>query len=88
MKLFLTVTLNGLTLAALYFIVASGFTLIFGLMRTVNLAHGTLYLLGAYIGYDVADATGNWYLGVIAGTASMAVFGVVMQKVLLGWMQG
>ena len=88
MKLFLTVTLNGLTLAALYFIVASGFTLIFGLMRTVNLAHGTLYLLGAYFGYDVADATGNWYLGVIAGTASMAVFGVVMQKVLLGWMQG
>ena len=45
-------TLNGLTLAALYFLVASGFTLVFGLMRNVNLAHGSLYLLGAYVGYD------------------------------------
>ena len=43
-------TLNGLTLAALYFLVASGFTLVFGLMRNVNLAHGSLYLLGAYVG--------------------------------------
>ena len=43
--------LNGLTLAALYFIVASGFTLVFGLMRNVNLAHGSLYLLGGYVGF-------------------------------------
>ena len=43
------VTLNGLTLSALYFVVASGFTLIFGLMRVVNMAHGTLYLLGGYL---------------------------------------
>src|SRR4029453_3882766 len=46
---FVTVTLNGLSLAALYFVVASGFTLIFGLMRVVNMAHGTLYLLGGYL---------------------------------------
>ena len=45
---FVTVTLNGLSLAALYFVVASGFTLIFGLMRVVNMAHGSLYLLGGY----------------------------------------
>ena len=43
-----------MTLAGLYFLVASGFTLVFGLMRNVNLAHGSLYLLGAYIGYEVA----------------------------------
>ena len=49
-KLFLTTAMNGLTLAALYFLVASGFTLVFGLMRNVNLAHGSLYLLGAYVG--------------------------------------
>jgi branched-chain amino acid transport system permease protein len=48
-KKFVTVTLNGLTLSALYFVVASGFTLIFGLMRVVNMAHGTLYLLGGYL---------------------------------------
>jgi branched-chain amino acid transport system permease protein len=46
---FVIVTLNGITLAALYFVVASGFTLIFGLMRVVNMAHGSLYLLGGYL---------------------------------------
>src|SRR4051794_11566295 len=46
---FATVTLNGLSLSALYFVVASGFTLIFGLMRVVNMAHGSLYLLGGYL---------------------------------------
>jgi branched-chain amino acid transport system permease protein len=49
LKKFVVVTLNGLTLSALYFVVASGFTLIFGLMRVVNMAHGTLYLLGGYL---------------------------------------
>ena len=46
-RLFFTTLLNSLTLASLYFIVASGFTLVFGLMRNVNLAHGSLYLFGA-----------------------------------------
>ena len=53
-RLYLVTLLNGLTLASLYFIVASGFTLVFGLMRNVNLAHGSLYLLGGYVGYVVA----------------------------------
>jgi branched-chain amino acid transport system permease protein len=48
-----TVSLNGLTLAALYFVVASGFTLIFGLMRVVNMAHGSLYLLGGYLAFEM-----------------------------------
>ncbi|WP_423908174.1 ABC transporter permease subunit [Candidatus Spongiihabitans sp.] len=62
MKLFLISTLNGLTLASLYFIVASGFSLVFGLMRNVNLAHGTLYLLGAYVGFEFQQATGSWFV--------------------------
>ena len=49
-KIFLNAVFNGITLGGLYFLVASGFTLIFGLMRNVNLAHGSLYLFGAYIG--------------------------------------
>ncbi len=61
-KAFFSSILNGLTLAGLYFLVASGFTLIFGLMHNVNLAHGSLYLLGAYIGYEVASRTGYWLL--------------------------
>src|SRR5258706_10648381 len=63
-RLFVITLLNGLTLASLYFIVASGFTLVFGLMRNVNLAHGSLYLLGAYVGYVVGEWTGSWVLAV------------------------
>lgn len=88
MTLFLVQTLNGLTLGALYFIVASGFTLIFGVMRVVNLAHGSLYLLGGYLGYSVAAVTGSWYLAMVGGAAGMALAGVLMQVGLFGWMQG
>jgi branched-chain amino acid transport system permease protein len=55
---FAVVTLNGTTLAALYFVVASGFTLIFGLMRVVNMAHGSLYLLGGYLALEMQD---RWF---------------------------
>src|SRR3954468_22612914 len=55
---FAVVTLNGTTLAALYFVVASGFTLIFGLMRVVNMAHGSLYLLGGYLALEMQD---SWF---------------------------
>ena len=83
MKLFVAVFLNGLTLASLYFLVASGFTLIFGLLRTVNMAHGSLFLLGAYCGYAASSATGNWYLGLLAATAASALLGAVLQWALL-----
>jgi branched-chain amino acid transport system permease protein len=79
MRLFVLTLLNGLTLAALYFLVASGFTLVFGLMRQVNLAHGSLYLLGAYIGFDVAQLTGSWFLGAAGGFVAMALVGVLLQ---------
>lgn len=87
-KLFCTTALNGLTLAALYFLVASGFTLVFGLMRNVNLAHGSLYLLGAYVGYVIGDKTGSWLLAVAAGFASAALFGLVLQMTVFRFMQG
>ena len=65
--------LNGLTFAALLFVVASGFTLIFGLLRIVNLAHGALYLFGGYVGYDVATRTGSFVLGGVGAMASAGV---------------
>src|SRR5258707_2360441 len=77
-KLFLSTAMNGLTLAALYFLVASGFTLVFGLMRNVNLAHGSLYLLGAYVGYVVGDRTGSWLMAVAARFASAGLFRPVL----------
>jgi branched-chain amino acid transport system permease protein len=88
MKLFLLTFLNGLTLAALYFLVASGFSLVFGLMRNVNLAHGSLYLLGAYVGYSVIGWTGSWYLGVAAGFLGMALVGLILQLLIFRHMEG
>ena len=88
MKLFIVVTLNGLTLGALYFLVASGFTLIFGLMRTVNMAHGAMFLFGGYVAYDIADYSGNWYLGAAAGAAATAGLGLAIQQFLLAPYQG
>ena len=87
-KLFLTTAMNGLTLAALYFLVASGFTLVFGLMRNVNLAHGSLYLLGAYVGYVAGEKTGSWLFAVAAGFASAALFGLVLQMCVFRFMHG
>ena len=78
-KTFVSAILNGVTLAGLYFLVASGFTLVFGLMRNVNLAHGSLFLFGAYFGYDVTQWTGNWFAGVAAGTIAVALVGALLQ---------
>jgi branched-chain amino acid transport system permease protein len=87
-RLFVVTLLNGLTLASLYFIVASGFTLVFGLMRNVNLAHGSLYLLGGYIGYVVAERTGLWFLALACGFVGAALVGLLLQALILRHMQG
>ena len=78
-KVFLNAFFNGVTLGGLYFLVASGFTLIFGLMRNVNLAHGSLYLLGGYVGYEFATLTGYWLLAFPAAFIVVAALGVLMQ---------
>jgi branched-chain amino acid transport system permease protein len=87
-RLYLLTLLNGLTLASLYFIVAAGFTLVFGLMRNVNLAHGSLYLLGGYVGYTIAHHTGWWILAIAGGFVAAAVAGLLIQVLLLRHMQG
>ncbi len=87
-KLFVNALFNGITLGGLYFLVASGFTLVFGLMRNVNLAHGSLYLLGAYIGYEAGEASGSWYVAIVAGGLSMALVGVLLQVVVFRKMEG
>ena len=87
-KTFVITLLNGLTLAGLYFLVASGFTLVFGLMRNVHLAHGAMYLLGGYIGYEVAERTGSWFFGVIVAFVTLAIIGVILQLLVFRRMQG
>src|SRR4051812_35936508 len=103
-KDFLITLLNGITAAALYFVVASGFTLIFGLMRVVNMAHGAFFLLGGYIALDIqrnmvggGGALGlssaqvglsQWLLPLLAAAAIVGGVGLLMQQLFLRWNQG
>ena len=87
-RIFLNALLNGFTLGGLYFLVASGFTLIFGLMRNVNLAHGSLYLLGGYVGYSTVQWTGSWLLSFVAAFLAVAVAGVALQVLVFRRMEG
>ena len=80
--------LNGLTFAALLFIVASGFTLIFGLLRIVNLAHGALYLIVGLAGYSTAQASGSFLLGALVAMALVAVLGGLLDRGLLPFVRG
>ncbi len=99
---FIVTLLDGLTFAGLLFVVASGFTLIFGLMRTVNMAHGAFFLLAAYIAIDVQQKmvgkTRNianddvslldWFGPLLIGSLVAATLGVIMQQLFLRWNQG
>ncbi|MBR0700237.1 branched-chain amino acid ABC transporter permease [Bradyrhizobium diazoefficiens] len=87
-RVFLNAVFNGITLGGLYFLVASGFTLIFGLMRNVNLAHGSLYLFGGYIGYAISSATGSWVLSFIVAFILTALVGVLLQVIVFRRMEG
>jgi branched-chain amino acid transport system permease protein len=85
---FILVTLNGLTLAGLLFITASGLTLIFGLLRVTNLAHGALFLLGGYVGLTLLQDGIPWVAAVLLAMAATGLVGLVMHQVFLRWNQG
>src|ERR1044071_1241305 len=87
-RVFLNAVFNGITLGSLYFLVASGFTLIFGLMRNVNLAHGSLYLFGGYIGYALSTWTGSWILSFVIAFLAVALVGVLLQILVFRRMEG
>jgi branched-chain amino acid transport system permease protein len=75
--------INGISLAALLFLLASGFTLTFGLMRVVNMAYGAYYLLGGYIGYSVARRTGSFELAILAGGFAIVIVGYFVDRFLI-----
>jgi branched-chain amino acid transport system permease protein len=79
---FAVVSLNGITLAALFFVVASGFTLIFGLMRVVNMAHGSLYLLGGYLALEMQD---SWFKEETGGLG-ISLTGAGAEYDLVSWL--
>jgi branched-chain amino acid transport system permease protein len=87
-RLFINALINGITLGGLYFLVASGFTLIFGLMRNVNLAHGSLYLFGGYMGYEAGQWSGSWLFGYVIAFVSCAIVGMAMQFLIFRRMEG
>ena len=86
MQQFIAQTLNGLTLAGIIFLVSSGFTLVFGVMRVTNLSHGAVYLLGGYIGYSVITVTHNFFYGLAAGALAMGALGLVLERTLITWL--
>lgn len=88
MSEFVVQTLNGLTLAGIMFLVSSGFTLVFGVLRITNLAHGAVYLLGGYIAYSTIQATHNFFYGLAAAAVATAVLGVVLERTLIKRMRG
>lgn len=75
--------LNGLSLAGLLFLVATGFAITFGVMNVANLAHGALYLVGGWIGVTVTRATGNLFIAILVGGVSMAIIALVIERGLL-----
>jgi branched-chain amino acid transport system permease protein len=75
--------LNGVSFGMLLFLLAAGLSLIYGLMRILNLAHGSYYILGAYVALSVGRATGSLVLAAAAGTAAGVVLGIVMERVFL-----
>src|SRR5215212_7840192 len=85
---FILITLNGLTLAGLYFISASGLTLIFGLLRVTNLAHGALFLLGGYVALELVNQAVNWWVAALLAMAISGIVGLVMHQLFLRWNQG
>ena len=87
-RLFINAVFNGITLGALYFLVATGFTLIFGLMRNVNLAHGSLYLFGGYMGYEAGEWTGSWLFSYVIAFICCAIVGMAMQFFIFRRMEG
>ena len=79
--------LNGLQLAMLLFLLSVGLSVVFGLMRFVNLAHGTLFMLGAFVGLSTAEATGSFWWALAAGTVASAVVGGLLYLGLLRRLQ-
>src|SRR5580693_6516206 len=83
-----TQTTSGLIVGMLLFLVAAGVTLIFGVLKIVNFAHGTFYMLGGYVAYTALGLTDSYALAVLSGTLAMALFGVLFERALISRVYG
>ncbi|MEN5066919.1 branched-chain amino acid ABC transporter permease [Achromobacter aegrifaciens] len=73
----------GLSLGMLLFLLASGLTLIFGMLGVINFAHGALYMLGAYLAFDIQLRTGSFIAGLVVATVGVGLVGVAMERLAL-----
>ena len=80
---FVTQSLNALSQAALLFFLGAGLTLIFGIMRIVNFAHGTLYMLGAFVGYSVVRLTGSFWAALLLAPSAVGLVGMLFELAIL-----
>jgi branched-chain amino acid transport system permease protein len=83
MGFLLTQMLNGLSFGALLFLLSSGLSLIFGVMKIVNVAHGSYFMVGAYVALSVITRTHSFLLGLLAGAAIVGVIGLAMERIFL-----
>ena len=88
MQYWIVQTLNSLALGGLLFLLAAGFSLIFGLMRIANLTHGSMYMLGAYVGVSVLRYVPNLWLAALAAGLTIAVFGGLIERLILRALAG
>src|SRR3954467_173856 len=88
MQFWVIQTLNSLALGGLLFLLASGFSLIFGLMRIANLTHGALFMLGAYVGVSMLKVVPNLWLAALVAGAAVAAFGFFLEKFILRQLGG
>jgi branched-chain amino acid transport system permease protein len=79
---FLIQLLNSVQYGLLLFMLAAGLTLIFGIMGVVNLAHGSFYMLGAYLAWSLSSMTGSFTLAIVGGAALSVVFGLLLERLL------
>src|SRR5271156_1783185 len=76
-------TINGIVTGMILALVASGLTLIFGIMDVVNFAHGELFMLGAYVGVITMAATGDFWLALVVATLAIALLGAAIHLTTL-----
>ncbi|MFQ5894277.1 MAG: ABC transporter permease [Nitrospinota bacterium] len=88
MTFFIDQTFNGVSYGALLFLLASGLSLIFGVMRIINIAHGAYYLLGGYIGFSVMVRTQNLAAAIVGAALAIAVIGILMERIFLRRLHG
>ena len=83
MLLVIEQVLNGLQLGIMLFLMSAGLTLVFGIMQVINLAHGSFYMIGAYVGATVTARTGSFLLGITAALPASAVAGMLVEVAVL-----